>query len=78
MIIYCFDLKVESLKKYNTVKRRFYYDLNKINILKSVWRTKSVILAPEEKEIEFDTFFSKYKDYTTLFKGKISLLERVY
>lgn len=78
MIIYCFDLKVENLKKYNTVKRRFYYDLNKINILKSVWRTKSVILAPDEKEIEFDFFFSKYKEYLSLFKGKISLLEKVY
>lgn len=78
MIIYCFDMKVESLKKYNTVKRRFYYDLAKINILKSDWRTKSVILAPDEREVEFDLFFSKYKEYLSLFKGKISLLERVY
>lgn len=78
MIIYCFDIKVETLKKYNTIKRRFYYDLAKINSLKSFFRSKSVILAPDEKEIEFDLFFSKYKDYLSLFKGKISLLEKIY
>jgi len=78
MIIYCFDINIKELGKYNTIKRRFYYDLKKINTVKELFRTKSVILAPEEKEIEFDFFFAKYKDYLTLFKGKMTTLEKVY
>jgi hypothetical protein len=78
MIIYCFDLKSKDLKRYNTIKRRFYYELSKINTLNSIWNTKSVICVPESLEGRLDIFFSKYKDDLALFKGYTIKLERVY
>ncbi len=71
-------MRIRELKKYNTVKRRFYYDLGKIKTYNAFWRTKSVVLVPEEQETQFDFFFSKYHEYLVLFKGRISNLEQVF
>lgn len=78
MIIYCFDLTSKSLKEYNTKKRRFYYDLRKLGLQKTFFRTKSVLCVENEKEADLDLFFSKYKEDITLFKGKMSVLEKIY
>lgn len=78
MIIYCFDLNSKSLKEYNTKKRRFYYDLRKLSIPDSFWRTKSVLCVENEKEASLDLFFAKYKQDITLFKAKMTVLEKVY
>lgn len=78
MIIYCFDFKSENYKRYNTVKRRFYYGLKKMGVLNNFFRTKSVISVEESKEIEVDAFFELFKEDIVLFKGRIANLERVY
>ncbi len=78
MILYCFDLHSENYNRYNTVKRRFYYELRNMQLPESFWNTKSVLCVDETKENMLDTFFSKYKDDLTLFKGKIERLEKLY
>ena len=78
MIIYCFDFKSIDYKRYNTVKRRFYYGLKKMGVLNDFFRTKSVISIQEDKEIDVDAFFNLYKDDIILFKGRLASLERVY
>ena len=78
MIIYCFDIQYKDKKRFNTVKRRFYYELRKIKPLESLFRSKSVICVEEGRETEFDLFFAKYKDDLTLFKGYLGFLEKIY
>lgn len=78
MIIYCFDLLSKSIKEYNTKKRRFYYDLRKLGLQKTFFRTKSVLCVENEKEVVLDLFFAKYKEDIALFKGKMTVLEKVY
>ena len=78
MIIYCFDILSKDKKHFNTTKRRFYYDLNKIKPPQSFFCSKSVICIEESKETEFDIFFSKYKDSVVLFKGHLGFLQKIY
>jgi hypothetical protein len=75
MIIYCFDIKIKNLKAYNTLKRRFYYNLNKLEVN---FLSKSVIVCREDKEKEFDKFFSYFKDYLELYKIKSTKIKKIY
>ena len=78
MILYCFDLHSDNYNRYNTIKRRFYYNLRKMNLPEAFWNTKSVLCVDETQEQALDAFFLKYKDDLTLFKGKIDRLEKLY
>ncbi len=76
MIIYIYDIviKEENLERnkkiYNRIKRRFYYDLNKIlkNNKNIELKTKSSLFSDEKNEKILDEFFEKYKDYLYLIK----------
>lgn len=70
MLLYFFDLKIKGRKEYNTLKRRFYYNLKKSNLSISQWKTKSVLLVPDELEKEADAFFSSYTGFIELYKAK--------
>ena len=78
MIIYCFDIKSGNKKRFNTVKRRFYYELKRLGLSERFWSTKSVLYVQDDKAVLLDAFFSKFKEDLTLFKGEVILLERVY
>lgn len=78
MIIYCFDINCKDKKSFNSIKRRFYYDLNKIKPLQGFFYSKSVICVEESRETEFDLFFSKYKDSIVLFKGYLGFLQKIF
>lgn len=78
MILYCFDIKTKDPKSYNTLKRRFYYQLKKLEHYKFVWNTKSVILIDETQEMQFDLFFSKFKENLVLYKAYAQKMEQVY
>jgi len=78
MLIYCFDLKTEDAKSYNTLKRRFYYHLKKLMKYNFLWNTKSVIAVDDAQEVEFDLFFAKFKQNVSLFKAKVSQIQKIY
>lgn len=70
MLIYFYDLKIKGKKAYNTLKRRFYYDLNKSKLSTAPFRTKSVIIVPENLENFADNFFKKYTGFIEVYKSK--------
>lgn len=78
MLIYCFDLKTKDLAAYNTLKRRFYYHLTKLQRYDFLWNTKSVIVVDDQDEAQFDLFFSKFKDYLILYKSRVQNIQQVY
>lgn len=78
MIIYCFDILSKDKRRFNTIKRRFYYDLKKIKPLQGFFYSKSVVCVEESREIEFDVFFLKYKADIVLFKGYLGFLQKIY
>jgi len=78
MILYCFDLKSKDLRSYNTLKRRFYYHLNLLNKHNYLWNTKSVFAINNKDEVEFDLFFSKFKDWLVLYKSKVESMQKIY
>ena len=78
MIIYCFDILCKENKRFNTVKRRFYYQLRKKKLSSSFFRSKSVLLVEDSRESELDLFFSQYKEDLRLFKSRLESLEQIY
>ena len=67
-ILYIYDIKAKNKREFNRVKRMFYYRLNKFNLGKSAFRTKSVIISDEKKEKMFDAFFSDFKGSVEIYK----------
>ena len=78
MYIYCFDLKSKDSAAYNTLKRRFYYHLTKLKKHAFLWNTKSVIAIDDKDEVQFDLFFSKFKDHLILYKTKAANMQKIY
>lgn len=74
MLLYVYDLKIKGLKSYNTLKRRFYYDLGKSELGASPWMTKSVLLVREELEGQADSFFRRYEGCVEVYKTRIDEL----
>ena len=68
MLLYFFDLKIKDLKAYNTIKRRFYYQLGKSNLSTLPWKTKSVLAVPIELEYDADAFFSQWRPNIEVYK----------
>lgn len=77
MLLYVYDLKIKGLKSYNTLKRRFYYDLGKSELSTSPWRTKSVLLVQEELEERADTFFRRFEGFIEVYKVRFDELVEV-
>ena len=77
MLLYFFDLKARDAKAYNTLKRRFYYELKTSGISSAPWRTKSVLMVSDELEGEADAFFRQFEGLIEVYKARTSALESV-
>lgn len=77
MLLYMFDLVCKDLKAYNTLKRRFYYQLKKSSLSASPFKSKSVLLTHESLEKEADAFFLKWEGSIVVFKTKVSNVQQL-
>ncbi len=68
-VVYVYDIEANDIKEFNKIKRRFYYNLNKIKSYVNLYFiTKSTMLIKKENEKIIDEFF---KDFCK--KGQIRL-----
>lgn len=67
MLVYLYDIK-SSVEEYNRIKRNFYYHLNKNGYNKYFWKTKSVLVVPEEMEQVIDGFFHSFSGSVVVYK----------
>jgi len=74
MILYFYDIKM-NVKDYNTLKRRFYYQLGKSRLSLKPWKTKSVLLVDDGLELEADSFFKSWKPQIVCYKAKTEFVE---
>jgi hypothetical protein len=72
-----FDLKIRKGESYNTIKRRFYYQLGNSGLSSSSWKTKSVLYVSETLEKEADAFFRGWGANSTVFKAKVKWLKKL-
>ena len=76
MLIYVYDIKIKGKREYNTIKRRFYYWLNKFKQKcektgeKFIFISKSVVLIPEKFENEFDDLLLSFQPFLKFSKIK--------
>lgn len=76
-ILYIYDIKADSKRSFNRIKRRFYYNLGKLNISSNSWKTKSAFTVPEEHEIKLDRFFLGFSRWVVVYKAYVHSIERV-
>ncbi len=77
-VIYLYDIKAKNKKEFNRVKRLFYYHLNKLNLKKEFWKTKSVLAVPLELEPPLDRFFKKVRKSIKVYKISADSIEKMY
>ena len=76
-ILYLYDIKAKNKLEFNRVKRLFYYHLNKLDLLKIHFVTKSVLLAPSELERLVDSFFKQFKNKVEVYKVRCEKIEEL-
>ena len=74
MLLYVYDIKVKDKKALNAVKRRFYYNLNKIKYER---KTKSIISVDDIDEELVDSFFMQFKDFIEVYKIRAQTIEKI-
>ena len=76
-VLYLYDIKAKNKQEFNRVKRLFYYHLNKLDLLKIHFVTKSVLLAPSELERLVDSFFKQFKNKVEVYKVRCEKIEEL-
>jgi len=67
-IVYIYDLKAKNKKKFNRLKRLFYYHINNLNLKKEFWLTKSTLVVETNQEKSIDLFFQRFKKDVLVYK----------
>ncbi len=76
MIVYIYDLK-SNVRDYNKLKRKFYYHLNKNGYNQYFWKTKSVLVVPDQMERLIDGFFGEFKKFSIVYKIHTNSIEEL-
>ena len=76
-VVYLYDVKAKSKKKFNRIKRRFYYHLNRLGLSKDLWVTKSTITIQPDKERLLDDFFKDFKKDVIVYKIHTETIEKL-
>ncbi len=77
LVIYIYDLVARDRKKFNRVKRLFYYHLSKIPLRKEVWKTKSAIAVQPQMEKTLDSFFRRFGKSVVVYKALAGSVEQL-
>ena len=75
--LYLYDVDAKDKKKFNRVKRRFYYKLNQLFPDRTVWRTKSAILVAGRHTKLLDEFFRSFKGSVITYKVDLNSIEEL-
>ena len=67
-IIYIYDIIANNKKKFNRIKRRFYYHLNQMPLSKESWKTKSALAVAPKMEKAMDIFFKEFSNDVIVYK----------
>jgi hypothetical protein len=77
IVVYIYDIKAKNKRKFNRVKRRFYYHLNKLGLDRSLWKTKSTIAVRPRKARMMDAFFQDFGSDVLVYKIRASSVEEL-
>ncbi len=77
LIIYIYDLVARDRKRFNRVKRLFYYHLGRLPLKKEVWKTKSAIAVQPAMETSLDAFFRRFGKSVVVYKAIAESVERL-
>ena len=76
-VLYIYDLNAKDKVKFNRLKRKFYYHLNKLPIKNDSWKTKSTLAVPLKMEKMLDAFFKVFKSSVIVYKAYTESIEEL-
>lgn len=77
LVLYIYDIKAKDKKGFNRTKRLFYYHLNKLQIKKELWKTKSTLAVQPKMEKTMDSFFRRFGRAVVVYKSYSESIERL-
>ncbi|MBI5227395.1 hypothetical protein HY988_02290 [Candidatus Micrarchaeota archaeon] len=76
-VVYLYDIKAKNKKTFNRTKRMFYYYLNKLNLKKEFWKSKSVLAVTPEFEKKMDLLFKRFRGSVIAYKIITDSVEKI-
>jgi hypothetical protein len=76
-IVYVYDLHAKDKRKFNRVKRLFYYHINRLPLKKELWKTKSALAVQPKMEKMMDGFFKRFKSSLIVYKLRVTEIEEL-
>lgn len=76
-VVYIYDLEAKDKKKFNRIKRLFYYHLNQLPLGKNIWKTKSTMMVPTKQEKMLDAFFRRFGNAVLVYKTYTDSIEKL-
>lgn len=67
-VLYIYDIKAKDKRKFNRVKRLFYYHLGSLPLKKGAWKTKSAFAVESGQEKQVDLFFKRFGKSVVVYK----------
>ena len=76
-ILYIYKINKLDNRIKNTIKRRFYYQLNKLTLGRTKKNFPNTFHTEEENEEIFDKFFKEYAGWIKVSKIKVNSFENI-
>lgn len=76
-VLYIYDIKAKNKKKFNRTKRLFYYHLNKLQLNKELWKTKSALAVEPKMEKVLDALFKRFGKSILVYKILTESIEQL-
>jgi hypothetical protein len=76
-VLYIYDLDAKDKKRFNRVKRLFYYHLGRLPVRKELWKTKSAFTVPLRMEKMMDSFFRRFSKSLVVYKTTVESIEQL-
>lgn len=77
LLLYLYDIKAKDKRKFNRIKRLFYYHMGKLPLKKELWKTKSAVAVEIRMERTMDLFFRRFGKAIVVYKVVAETIEKL-
>jgi len=77
LLLYLYDIIAKDKRKFNRIKRLFYYHMGKLPLRKELWKTKSAVAVEPRMEKAMDAFFRRFGKAVVVYKVAAVTIEKL-
>ena len=77
LLLYLYDIIAKDKRKFNRIKRLFYYHIGRLPLRKELWKTKSAVAVEPRMEKTMDAFFRRFGKAVVVYKVTAETIEKL-